>query len=152
MNSAGVLYVPAADGNLYMFDADTGQLIYKRFFGTSLVVLPTIGKTVEGKSRLMVITGGREAAIIGGITPQNVPGALMSFGLPDNYVQPKPLQKVPEAPKASKDAPKDVQKEAAKEEPKEISSQASPILYMVAGVSVVIVAVALVIRTRTSKK
>jgi len=148
MNSAGVLYVPAADGNLHMFDADTGQLIYKRFFGTSLVVLPTLGKTSDGKSRLMVITGGREAAIIGGITPQNVPGALMSFGLPDNYIQPKPVQKeVPEAPKVSKDAPKEV----AKEEPKEISSQASSI-YMVAGVSVVIVAVALVIRARTSKK
>jgi outer membrane protein assembly factor BamB len=154
MSSGGVLYIPAADGNLYMFDADTGQLIYKRFFGTSLVVLPTIGKTADGKSRLMVITGGREAAIIGGITPQNVPGALMSFGLPDNYV-PKPVQK--EVPKEiPKEVAKEASKEVGKEVPKEVrgeiqQNQADPVLYMVAGVAIAVIAVVLVIKARTKK-
>jgi len=144
MSSGGVLYIPAADGNLYMFDADTGQLIYKRFFGTSLVVLPTIGKNADGKSRLMVITGGREAAIIGGITPQNIPGALMVFGLPDNYVPPKPVQK--EVPKEMSKVAEEVPKEVAKEDPQ---GQINPMLFLVAGVAIAAIAVALVTRART---
>jgi hypothetical protein len=86
MASGGVVYLPAADGNLYMFDADNGELLDKIFLSNSLVVLPTIGKTIDGESRLFVISGGRGAYAIGGITKQNIPGAIFSFGLPDNYV------------------------------------------------------------------
>lgn len=158
MTTSGVVFLPAADGNLYMFDDRTGELVYKRFFGTSLVVLPTIGKTADGQPRLFVITGGREAAIIGGITPQNVPGVLMAFGLPDNLPQPKPAPK-----EVEKEQPKEPNKEIVKVSPKEVSKDmpkevtvpvaevASPTLYMVATIAVVIgvVAVALTARARS---
>ena len=85
MSSGGVVYLPAADGNLYMFDADNGQLLDNIFLSNSLLVLPTIGKTIDGEPRLFVISGGRGAYAIGGITKQNIPGAIFSFGLPDNY-------------------------------------------------------------------
>ena len=86
MVSGGVVYLPAADGNLYMFNADNGELLDKIFLSNSLLVLPTIGKTIDGEPRLFVISGGRGAYAIGGITNQNIPGAIFSFGLPDNYV------------------------------------------------------------------
>ena len=87
MTSGGVVYLPAADGNLYMFDADNGQLLDKMFLSNSLLILPTIGKTIDGEPRLFVISGGRGAYAIGGITKQNIPGAIFSFGLPDNYIK-----------------------------------------------------------------
>ena len=87
MVSGGVVYLPAADGNLYMFDADNGQLLDNIFLSNSLLVLPTIGKTIDGEPRLFVISGGRGAYAIGGITKQNIPGAIFSFGLPDNYIK-----------------------------------------------------------------
>ena len=87
MTSGGVVFLPVADGNLYMFNAETGEIIDKMFLGNSLVVLPTIGYTKEGEARLFVISGGRGAYAIGGITQQNVPGAIYSFGLPEGYIQ-----------------------------------------------------------------
>ena len=70
-----------------MFDADNGQLLDNIFLSNSLLVLPTIGKTIDGEPRLFVISGGRGAYAIGGITKQNIPGAIFSFGLPDNYIE-----------------------------------------------------------------
>jgi len=62
-------------------------LIDTIFLGNSLVVLPTIGYTKEGEARLFVISGGRGAYAIGGITRQNIPGAIYSFGLPEGYIK-----------------------------------------------------------------
>ena len=87
MTSGGIVFLPVADGNLYMFNAENGELIDKIFLGNSLVVLPTIGYTKEGEARLFVISGGRGAYAIGGITRQNIPGAIYSFGLPEGYIK-----------------------------------------------------------------
>ena len=87
MTSGGVVFLPVADGNLYMFNAENGELIDTIFLGNSLVVLPTIGYTKEGEARLFVISGGRGAYAIGGITRQNIPGAIYSFGLPEGYIK-----------------------------------------------------------------
>ena len=89
MTSGGVVFLPVADGNLYMFNAKTGEIIDKMFLGNSLVVLPTIGYTKEGEARVFVISGGRGAYAIGGITRQNIPGAIFSFGLPEEYQKEK---------------------------------------------------------------
>ena len=87
MTSGGIVFLPVADGNLYMFNAENGELIDTIFLGNSLVVLPTIGYTKEGEARLFVISGGRGAYAIGGITRQNIPGAIYSFGLPEGYIK-----------------------------------------------------------------
>jgi glucose dehydrogenase len=89
MASGGVIFLPVANGNLYMFNAENGELIDKIFLGNSLLVLPTIGYTSEGEARLFVISGGRGAYAIGGITRQNIPGAIFSFGLPEEYQKEK---------------------------------------------------------------
>tara|TARA_B000000460_G_scaffold226405_1_gene181296 strand:- start:844 stop:1599 length:756 start_codon:yes stop_codon:yes gene_type:complete len=89
MASGGVVFLPVANGNLYMFKAENGELIDKIFLGNSLLVLPTIGYTSEGEARLFVISGGRGAYAIGGITKQNIPGAIFSFGLPEEYQKEK---------------------------------------------------------------
>ena len=88
MVSGGIVFLPVADGNLYMFNEENGELIHTIFLGNSLLVLPTIGYTKEGEARLFVISGGRGAYAIGGITRQNIPGAIFSFGLPEGYVEP----------------------------------------------------------------
>jgi outer membrane protein assembly factor BamB len=88
ITSGGLLFIPVSDGYLYIFNAENGELLRKMNFGTSLVVQPTIGKTADGESRLFIITGGRSADNIGGITKINIPGAIMSFGLSDEYVKP----------------------------------------------------------------
>ena len=89
MASGGVVFLPVANGNLYMFKAENGELIDKIFLGNSLLVLPTIGYTSEGEARLFVISGGRGAYAIGGITKLNIPGAIFSFGLPEEYQKEK---------------------------------------------------------------
>ena len=89
MTSGGIVFLPVADGNLYMFNAENGELIDMMFLGNSLVVLPTIGYTNEGEARLLVISGGRGAYAIGGITRQNIPGSIYAFGLPEGYIEPE---------------------------------------------------------------
>ncbi|MCS4538562.1 MAG: PQQ-binding-like beta-propeller repeat protein [Thaumarchaeota archaeon] len=41
--SGGVVYSAAADGQLYILDADTGKFIQKKFFGVALGTQPTLG-------------------------------------------------------------------------------------------------------------
>ncbi len=81
VSSGGVVYAPAADGFLYMLDADNGELLHRISFGSALVIQPTIGKTSNGESRLFIMTGGRGRPEVGGLPQTPTPGALLSYGL-----------------------------------------------------------------------
>ena len=88
MESGGIVYVPSPDGNLYMVDANSGELITKRNFGHPLLQQTTIGKTEEGgESVIFQLYGGTFwvgfAGFLGDSTRQHVPGALVAYSLPD---------------------------------------------------------------------
>ena len=40
--SNGVVYVPSQDGNIYLLSEQSGQLIFKKFIGASLITQPAI--------------------------------------------------------------------------------------------------------------
>lgn len=145
MASGGVVYLPAADGNLYMFDSESGEILDKRYLGTSLVVLPTIGKTKEGESRLFVITGGRSGSLIGGITPVNIPGALLSFGLPDLQKPEIVIQEVVREVEIRVEVVREVEVIREVEVP---VSEISPLSYAIAGIGLVMIILAFVTFSR----
>ncbi len=167
MVSAGVVFMHSPDSNLYMLESETGKLISKKFFGQPLLVQPTIGATADGKMRLYIVFGRSGFGAIG----QPVPGALMSFGLPDKITQPQVITKevIKEVPKevvkeVVKEVPRDVIKEVIKEVPKEVVKEVpkevtktvtvetiSPISYAVIGVGVVLIVVAGVMMSRRKK-
>ena len=144
MTSGGVVFLPVADGNLYMFNAETGEIIDKMFLGNSLVVLPTIGYTKEGEARLFVISGGRGAYAIGGITQQNIPGAIYSFGLPEGYIQQEEV--VEEKIEVIEQEVESQIKEEINEQDNQIEQEDYTIYYLV-GISVLII-LTLIIRRR----
>jgi len=90
--SGGVVYSAAADGQLYILDADTGKFIQKKFFGVALGTQPTLGQTGTGKVRLIQTNGlGFTGGGLGSIP--GTPGAVMVFGLPDQLPQPQVITK-----------------------------------------------------------
>ncbi|MBM3897095.1 MAG: hypothetical protein FJ358_01005 [Thaumarchaeota archaeon] len=149
--SGGVVFVPSADGNLYMLDADSGKLIHKRFFGTGLVVQPTIGKDAQGRS-LLYLMNGRARAQIGGLASVDIPGAIMAFGLPDKIPEPQEV-----AREAIKQIPREELKELIKEIPKEVIQESlgptdiSPISYAVIGIGAIFLVIAAVLFSRRKK-
>ena len=144
MTSGGVVFLPVADGNLYMFNAETGEIIDKMFLGNSLVVLPTIGYTKEGEARVFVISGGRGAYAIGGMTQQNIPGAIYSFGLPEGYIQQEEV--VEEKIEVIEQEVESQIKEEINEQDNQIEQEDYTIYYL-AGIAVLIVLI-LIIRRR----
>ena len=77
--SGGVLYVPASDGNLYLLDADNGNLLRALSFGNQLQTQPSMGATADGEMLLLVQQGGRRLVRAG-----QAAGGLLAFGLSDN--------------------------------------------------------------------
>jgi len=141
--TGGVVIVPSADGHMYMIDADNGNLLSKKFFGSGLVVQPSIGKDAKGRPLLFVITGGNGAVNPGGLN-QPFPGALMAFGLPDKAPQPQVITK-----EVIKEVPKQVIKEVPKEVIKTVTVETvSPISYAIVGIGIIIAVVGVVISRR----
>ncbi len=171
MLSGGVLYGVSSGGTLHMWDADTGKLIFEKPFGISTSVMPTMGATADGKMRLFIIVGGG-----GFVFGSPVPGALMSFGLPDKLPEPQVITKevikevvkevIKEVPKevvkeVVKEVPKEVIKEVVKEVPRDVIKEVpkevtktvtvetvSPITYVGLGIAVIIAVVGVVIGMR----
>ncbi|MBI2127357.1 MAG: PQQ-binding-like beta-propeller repeat protein [Thaumarchaeota archaeon] len=151
--SGGLVYVNQLnDGNLYVLDAQTGQLVFKKYFGSGLGVQPTIGFNADGKPMIMVILGGKVTAGSGGVGP----GAIMAYGLPDKLPEPQVITKevIKEVPKeVIKEVVKEVPKEVIKEVPKEVIKTVTvesigPVTYGAIGVAVVMAVVAIVALTR----
>ena len=83
ISSGDLVFVPAADGYLYIIDGLSGEYLHKIFLNTPLVVQPTIGQTSNGDTYLYIINGGKGRKEIGGLKHNQVPGSLMAFGLPN---------------------------------------------------------------------
>ena len=80
MTTGNVLYGYAGDGNLYMFNADTGELIDTQLFGVPISVMPTIGAGADGKHRIFLHIGGGGGYLY---AHGSTEGSLAALGLPD---------------------------------------------------------------------
>jgi alcohol dehydrogenase (cytochrome c)/quinohemoprotein ethanol dehydrogenase len=141
--SAGLLYVSSLDGNLYVFDAETGKIVTKKLFGFGLGQQPTLGATTKGEMRLFLNTGGLSGSSWG----NPAPGALMVFGLGTR----------PEPQVITKEVIKEVPKEVIKEVPKEVVKTVtvetiSPITYIGIAVGVIGIVIAIVAGRRSRKQ
>lgn len=88
MVSGGVVYAYASDGNLYMLDSDTGEILNIKLFGVPISVLPTIGADSDGNYKVLAYIGGGGGFLF---ASNQLPGSLAAFGNPD---------KLPEVPEA----------------------------------------------------
>ncbi len=80
MSTGSAVYGYAGDGNLYIFDANTGELIEKKFFGVPVSVMPTIGADSDGKHKIFLHIGGGGGFVYGNTATE---GSLVALGLPD---------------------------------------------------------------------
>ena len=125
-----------------MFKAENGELIDKIFLGNSLLVLPTIGYTSEGEARLFVISGGRGAYAIGGITSQNIPGAIFSFGLPEEYQK----EKIEDIEQQIQEQAEEVKQEIDENIPIKDEVSENNLSYYLLGIGLLTVIILLIIR------
>ncbi|HEY4673528.1 MAG TPA: PQQ-binding-like beta-propeller repeat protein [Nitrososphaerales archaeon] len=153
MVSGGVVYVNSNTGYYYLLDEATGKLLNKIFFGSTVVTQATIGKTAQGKSIVLMMTGGRDIRSLTMAPFGSTPGALFAYGLPDKVPQPADV-----AREALNEVPKEQLKDVLKDVPKEALSQVapavetvSPISYGIVGVGVVLIVIAGVLFTRRKK-
>ena len=80
MSTGSAVYGYAGDGNLYIFDANTGELVEKKFFGVPVSVMPTIGADSDGKHKIFLHIGGGGGFVYGNTATE---GSLVALGLPD---------------------------------------------------------------------
>ena len=73
--------IPAADGNLYILNVITGELLHKIFLNTPLTTQPTIGRNSDGEFQIYIINGGRGREEIGGLSHNQIPGSLIALGI-----------------------------------------------------------------------
>ena len=73
--------IPAADGNLYILNGLTGELLHKIFLNTPLTTQPTIGRNSDGEFQIYVINGGRGREEVGGLLHNQIPGSLIALGI-----------------------------------------------------------------------
>jgi glucose dehydrogenase len=85
MTSGGVVYAYASDGNLYMMDADTGELLAKKLFGVPISVMPTIGADRDGNHKIFLYIGGGGGFLF---ASNQLPGSVAAYGLPDQLPEP----------------------------------------------------------------
>lgn len=78
--TGGVVFVPAVDGNLYMLNENTGQLISKLLVG-EMNVEPAIGQDSNGNWKIIIPSSS--AGTVGG-TP--VPGNIIALSLSSSSV------------------------------------------------------------------
>ena len=73
--------IPAADGNLYILNGLTGELLHRIFLNTPLTTQPTIGRNSDGEFQIYIINGGRGRQEVGGLVHNQIPGSVMALGL-----------------------------------------------------------------------
>ena len=76
-----LVIIPAADGNLYILNGITGELLHKIFLNTPLTTQPTIGRNSNGEFQIYVINGGRGRQEVGGLAHNQIPGSLIALGI-----------------------------------------------------------------------
>ena len=84
MVTGGVVYAYNGDGNLFMYDSETGELLANKFFGIPVSVQASIGADSEGKHKILLHIGGGGGFLFGSSRgDQASEGSLAAFGLPD---------------------------------------------------------------------
>ena len=73
--------IPAADGNLYILNGLTGELLHKIFLNTPLTTQPTIGRNSDGEFQIYIINGGRGRQEVGGLAHNQISGSLIALGI-----------------------------------------------------------------------
>ena len=73
--------IPAADGNLYILNGLTGELLHRIFLNTPLTTQPTIGRNSDGEFQIYIINGGRGRQEVGGLAHNQIPGSVIALGL-----------------------------------------------------------------------
>ena len=76
-----LVIIPAADGNLYILNGITGELLHKIFLNTPLTTQPTIGRNSDGDFQIYIINGGRGREEVGGLSHNQIPGSLIALGI-----------------------------------------------------------------------
>ena len=80
INSNGVVYVPAADGNMYFLDASNGKLLATKFIGTAMITQPALAQDANSNWKVIqpaAPAGARGLLGIGGPAP----GIVFALGL-----------------------------------------------------------------------
>ncbi len=95
MVTGGVVYAYAGDGNLYMVNSETGELIAKKFFGVPVSVAPTIGMDSDGNHKIFMHIGGGGGFLFG---QRGNEGNLAAYGLPDVLPEPEIVEVIVEVP------------------------------------------------------
>ena len=153
--TGGVLYVYAADGNLHMFDTETGERLGKKFFGVAVSVAPTIGTDNKGAHRIIQHVGGGGGFLFSSHASQ---GTLLALGLKDDIpvTQAEIIEVVREVPI---EVERIVEVERVVEVPVEVEviqevevETISPISYVAIGLGVILVVIAGVLYQRASSK
>lgn len=153
MATGGLVFPTPIDGIFRALDAETGEVLFEKSTGTQVVNQATVGADADGRMLILRTIGG---ARTNGALMQNVgdtsPGAVMAFGLPDNYEEQLAAE---EAERAELQQEIDAERAALEEERIEFEAtrQAaagviSPISYVVIGVGVVLVVIAGVLFAR----
>ncbi len=93
--TGGVVYAYASDGNLYMVNSETGELLAKKFFGIPVSVAPTIGMDSNGDHKIFLHIGGGGGFLF---ASNQLPGNLAAFGLPDVLPEPEIVEVIREVP------------------------------------------------------
>ena len=89
--------IPAADGNLYILNVITGELLHKIFLNTPLTTQPTIGRNSDGEFQIYIINGGRGREEIGGLSHNQIPGSLIALGISEETEMQENITKEPES-------------------------------------------------------
>jgi glucose dehydrogenase len=77
--TGGMVLAGSIDGNIYMLNAKSGNLVSKMYLGTSLYTSPTIGSDISGNMMLFELVGSPSY----GAFEESVPGDLLAFSLPN---------------------------------------------------------------------
>ena len=89
--------IPAADGNLYILNGVTGELLHKIFLNTPLTTQPTIGRNSDGEFQIYVINGGRGREEVGGLAHNQIPGSLIALGISEENEMQENIMNEPES-------------------------------------------------------
>lgn len=95
MVTGGVVYAYAGDGNLYLVEAETGEVLDTKFFGVPVSAAPTIGMDSNGEHKVFLHIGGGGGYLL---ASNQLPGNLAAFGLPDVLPEPEIVEVIREVP------------------------------------------------------
>lgn len=87
VGTSDLILAGGLDGNLYILEGRTGELVTKKRFGTPLAVPPSLASDARGKFKLFFVVGGQPQKFGG-----ESAGFIISLSLVDDNESPMPLK------------------------------------------------------------